>query len=157
MGENNKKESGSFQFAGPLVLALAAFLLLVQPAFARPCCSEDPENMTFQILRDRSDYLIGNHLGDDMDFPFNIWFKSSRVNIYSKEGDFVVAIRSASDRLAGYSLYEYKNPKYRIYVQEEAMNRIWHAPEMVSATLLELISGNIEIDSRKGEPPGFSP
>lgn len=156
MGENSKNESGSLKSAGLLLLALAA-LLLVQPAFARLCCPEDPENMTFPVLRDRSDYLIGNHLGDDLDFPFNIWFKSSRANIYSKEGDFVIAIRSSSDRLAGYSLYEYKNPKYRIYVQEEAMNRVWHAPDMVSATLLELIEGNIEINPRKGEPPVFSP
>jgi len=127
MHANEKKTPAVAVFLAVLPLIL---ILRSGQSSARPCCPDDPENMTFDVLRERADYLIGNHVGETLDFPFNYIFKNARANVYSENGSFVIAVRSASGRLAGHSLYAYQRPAIMIYAEEPALDRIWHASDM---------------------------
>jgi len=126
------------------ILALS-MLFFISICIARPCCPEDPEHMTFDFVRTNSSYLIGNHLGETLPIPLNWWFKSCKANLYSMDGDFVISAKTSAGKLKEYSLTEYKNPRVRMYVTEDAIDRIWHADDMTLQATTEFFSGNISL------------
>ncbi len=123
-----------------IIIALVIFAL----AFGRPCCPEDPEDMTFYFIRNNPDYLIGNHIGDCFSPPFNWWFWDAKINGYSMDGKFVMGMETENGCVVGYSREPYGHPTLTIKAKEDAVNRVWHAYHMPSAFFREIFFGNIK-------------
>lgn len=118
-------------------------LLALSLSFSKPCCPEDPDEMTFRFIRNNPDYLIGNHLGERLPPLISLIFRNAKMNGYSDTGDFVIGLETKRGRLYNYSLDEYEDPNINFYAEEEAVDRVWQADHMPAALLREIFFGNI--------------
>ena len=127
------------------VLFLVFLITVSVLASAKPCCPEDPENMTFGFIRNNPDYLIGNHVGDELPFAVKWWFYKEKANVYSYEGIFVIGFEIRNGKVAGYSEVPYGSPTINFYAKEDALNRIWQSDHLVLQFFYELWKKNILI------------
>ena len=149
LGDHGLDKNKYFSLVNSIMKKPAAIfivlLLLAPTIFAKPCCPEDPEHMTFDFIRNNPDYLIGNHVGDELPFLVRWWFYNEKANVYSWEGIFVIGFQIKNGKVFGYSESEYGKPTVIFYAKEDGIDRIWLSEHMVIRFLYEVVKHNIII------------